>query len=515
MSYPVFMPAAAPPPAHDPFLGTKLDGRYLVQERLGAGAMGTVYRCRHVVLRRDVAIKLINPEFAEQPQAIPRFVTEARAASAVGNQHIVEVLDVWQTPEGVAYCVMEYLDGPTLRELLSGRALAPELVCDIGAQIAEGLAATHSQGIIHRDLKPDNLFVLERDGRPFVKIVDFGIAKMVHKNGQLTEAGTVFGTPYYMAPEQAMGQTADHRSDIYSLGVVLYEMLCGQVPFDGPSAYAIASQHITQPPPPLAPRLVGTAAPPPLVALVERCLEKRPEDRPASMEEVMRTLAAFRAEPQLGAVSTVQAATWTDTAPRVAPRRRRVLRTVGISLALVAAAAAGLAGFEWRAGRLPERMSRLQESVGVSLARLGVGSLAHAEGPAFELPPPAAPERVVALPPESGAEAPVRAEPAPAPPTITLEELEPALHKVDLILFPLGAKVFEGDKELGQMPVSVELEPGATRTLDVKHFGFQTQRIVVDESMTRVVVTLRKRPAGQAAHSAPSAGSPHSEVSED
>jgi serine/threonine protein kinase len=225
--------------------GQILDGKYQIVRELGRGAMGIVYQAMHMALGRRIAIKTLLGETHADPELVARFEREARAASAIGHPHIVDVFDLGRTSEGLLFMAMEFLDGPLLSTLLAQRSHLPvEHAIDLTRQILGGLAAAHKHGVVHRDLKPDNIFVLDSEERPnFVKIVDFGIAKIfaqavggargAARGG--TMVGTVLGTPLYMPPEQILGQVGniDHRADIYSVGVVLYEMLCGRPPFLG------------------------------------------------------------------------------------------------------------------------------------------------------------------------------------------------------------------------------------------------------------------------------------------
>ncbi len=214
------------------FTGRVIDSRYRVIRKIGEGGMGTVYAGEHVEIGKDVAIKILHPAYSTQQDLVERFRREARAASRIGHPHIIDVTDFGETEDGCAYFVMEHLDGIDLADVLSHeRRLAPERACKIATQICRALAAAHAAGVIHRDLKPENIFLVARDGQAdFVKVLDFGIARSMGRARRLTNPGVAMGTPEYMAPEQAEGGAVDQRSDIYSVGALIYEMTSGSPP---------------------------------------------------------------------------------------------------------------------------------------------------------------------------------------------------------------------------------------------------------------------------------------------
>jgi serine/threonine protein kinase len=214
------------------FTGRVIDSRYRVIRKIGEGGMGTIYAGEHVEIGKDVAIKILHPAYSTQQDLVERFRREARAASRIGHPNIIDVTDFGETEDGCAYFVMEHLDGIDLADVLSHeRRLAPERACKIATQICRALAAAHAAGVIHRDLKPENIFLVARDGQAdFVKVLDFGIARSMGRARRLTNPGVAMGTPEYMAPEQAEGGAVDQRSDIYSVGALIYEMTSGSPP---------------------------------------------------------------------------------------------------------------------------------------------------------------------------------------------------------------------------------------------------------------------------------------------
>jgi serine/threonine protein kinase/Tol biopolymer transport system component len=274
--------------------GTKL-GPYEILAPIGAGGMGEVYRARDARLGRDVAIKVLSADAADSADRRARFEKEARAASALNHPNIVSIFDIG-TADGIVYIAMELVDGATLREFLPSGALPPKKILDIACQVTDGLAKAHDAGIVHRDLKPENVMI-SKDG--FVKILDFGLAKLVENAGENasdfptgTTPGMVMGTVGYMSPEQAAGRPLDFRSDQFSLGTILYEMAAGKKAFRRDTAAETLVAIIRDEPEPLA--QANAKLPPPLRWIVERCLEKDPEERYASTRDLAHDLATLR-----------------------------------------------------------------------------------------------------------------------------------------------------------------------------------------------------------------------------
>jgi len=338
-----------------PLHGTVL-ASYRILGVIGEGGMGVVYRAEHVLLNRPAAIKLLQPEMTRNPDAVARFFNEARAATAIRHPGIVEVFDFGISNEGSAYIVMELLDGESLaRRLTRGGPLPAMRAIQFGRQIAGALAAAHSQGIIHRDLKPDNVFLVadpEVPGGERIKLLDFGIAKLASEPAHLTRTrtGALMGTPTYMAPEQCRGVQLDHRADLYALGCILFECVCGRPPFVGEGIGDVLSAHIHLAPP--APSQLALV-PPVLEAVILRLLAKAPGDRPAMASQVIQQLDAAvtdAAQPPaaLNARAPSRAALTTLTGANIArpsaPLRRWTLPAALAALALTAVGVAAVVG---------------------------------------------------------------------------------------------------------------------------------------------------------------------------
>jgi serine/threonine-protein kinase len=278
-------------------------GSWKIEERLGEGGMGTVYAARHTVMGRRGAVKVLKGEMAKQTDTVQRFFNEARAAAAIENPGIVDVFDMGQTPDGTAYLVMELLDGESLAaRLRRTRAMAPETAARLARQIAAALAAAHERGIVHRDLKPDNIFLVpdpETTAGERVKLLDFGIAKLhgeLAADAPVTHTGALFGTPVYMSPEQCKGGVAvDHRADLYALGCILYQMLCGRVPFLAAGLGELLSMHMFEKPVP--PRAAVASVPEALEGITLCLLEKDPAQRFASARAVCNALDGALGKP--------------------------------------------------------------------------------------------------------------------------------------------------------------------------------------------------------------------------
>ena len=322
--------ATAPKPEEeskfDPLVGAVLADRYQIVRRIGEGGMGAVYEAKHTVIGKRVAVKVLLEKFLAKSDFVARLLQEARLASSIGHEHIVDVTDFGTTSDGRSFVVMEFLDGESLAELAMREAPLPiERSLGIARQVASALGAAHAKGIFHRDVKPENIYLVKRGDADFVKVVDFGISKAVKPGGdeggegyRLTHTGLLLGTPLYMSPEQARGEEdLDHRVDIWALGVLLYECLTGEVPFRANNYLGIISQVLTHEPTPpskLRPELGISGA---VEAVVMRAMEKDRTRRYATMAEVERDLERLLAGDQnVGFVPRAAATAKAATAPK-------------------------------------------------------------------------------------------------------------------------------------------------------------------------------------------------------
>jgi len=279
-------PEPTPTPAATSLVGQVVSNRYRIQKMIGEGGMGAVYLAEHTHMRKRVALKLLHAEMSQDEEVLARFRREAEAAAHVEHPNVAAATDFGQTEDGAFFLVLEYVEGTSLRDVLKGGALSPQRALHVARQIAFALERAHGGGIVHRDLKPENVMLVHKgDDADFVKVLDFGIAK-VEPHPQrdttqpLTKLGTILGTPEYMAPEQALGETVGPAADLYAVGVMLYEMLTGKHPFDADDRMAVLSMHIVAPVPKMADRNPAIDIPSPIEDLVRRLLEKDAKQRP-------------------------------------------------------------------------------------------------------------------------------------------------------------------------------------------------------------------------------------------
>ncbi|MFH1438163.1 MAG: serine/threonine-protein kinase [Pseudomonadota bacterium] len=282
-------------PEHHKLIGKILEGKYAIKRIIGEGGMGIVFEAKHTLIGRRLAVKVLFPEIASNQEIVERFYNEARTAAAIGHDHIIEITDMGSYDKS-PFIVMEYLDGVSLSGYIEERMLSIDDATGIIIQVLDALNAVHAKGVIHRDLKPDNIFLIEKSGKAnFVKILDFGISKLKTPQAQdmaLTRTGTVLGTPYYMAPEQAAGKKEqDHRIDIYAAGVILYEMLTGQLPFSGDNYNALIAAILTEEAP--RPTIYNPNIPQEVENVIMTAIAKQPTQRYSNALNFMEAIKPF------------------------------------------------------------------------------------------------------------------------------------------------------------------------------------------------------------------------------
>jgi eukaryotic-like serine/threonine-protein kinase len=480
-----------PGPASDRYLGCTIDNRYKVEGIVGEGGMGVVYQCRHKIIDKRVALKILRADLARDTEVTERFLMEAKAASAIQDEHIISISDFGQLPDGAAYFVMEFLEGTPLALVAGGGNPMPlGRILRIALQLSEGLAAAHQLGIVHRDLKPDNVFLIQRGKETdFVKILDFGIAKVSsNATGRLTQVGSVFGTPHYMSPEQAAGTPLDHRGDIYSLGVMLYELATGRVPFDAENFVGILSQQLYQDPVPPREAAPKANIPAAFESIILKCMAKKPERRYQSMFELREDLLELEARLGKTGMDGDARATRTPDPVEVAasvdgtalstelslaslrPRRWPMYAAIILPVALVAGALFSRVRPPVLRGRIAANepapsLTAPKGSVHAPAAAGTASSAASATGAPVAgtpLPPPAAAEP----------EAPVQ---------------------VLLGVAPTTAHVYLDGRDLGQSPVSIDVPRGKWVTAEVRNPGYETLFVELDGSEARMSVELASK----------------------
>ncbi len=419
-------------PGDDPLIGSTLAGRYVIEDLIGEGGMGRVYRARHAELPRRFAIKILFGELAALSDMRARFRMEAESAARLDHPNLVPVVDVGETEEGLLYLAMEHVDGRNLGAIIDEEGpLDAARAASLARRLCRGLQHAHERGMVHRDFKPDNVLVVEKDGVEVPRIADFGLAVLTEDAsggaGRLTRKGETMGTPPYMAPEQLTGRPVDARSDLFSLGVVLYEMLTRRTPFEG-TMFEVVRQIATEPPPAMSVRAPGVVVPPELERIAQRLMATRPEDRYRSAAEVIADLDAVpvraarkratSAPPMDLVIDDVPAApvrpAMSDTGELLAlvkERRRGVvaIALVGVGLAIAGIVAVLVLRDRGDTGDEPQKVA-----------------LADRPAVAPQPPPPPPPPAPAAVP---DAAPPIEEEEAPPPPVVERKEKPKAEKK--------------------------------------------------------------------------------------
>jgi serine/threonine protein kinase len=440
----------------DPRAGMVLQDRYRIVRRLGGGGMGTVYEAQHLLIQKRVAIKALHPQFAAEKEMVERFRREAQAATTIGHPNIVEVNDIGTFPDGTPFMVLEFLEGRDWAHDLRDQGAQPlSKVVDILSQVCDALGVAHAIGIVHRDMKPENIFLTERGGGHFVKVVDFGISKMFDRaETGLTETGTTLGTPNYMSPEQCQGmKDLDGRTDIYALGVIMFKALTGQYPFDDASYPMLVLKICTEHAPQIAE--YRSDLPAGLQAVLDRMLAKRREDRFATCSQLKAALEPFRQHAAAPAL-VANALPPSSRGPSVLAAKPRSKSRAWLLL--------GGAGFV----------------LAMAVAFVGVVVLSAMSREEEVRPPPIAASHSDVAPPPPPEPEPVAAQ-APPPPPIEAPQAPATVH-VRIAATPIEARMtLDGDPLPNpfdaDVPRDADPEPGQERQyhlLRVEAPGYRT-----------------------------------------
>jgi serine/threonine-protein kinase len=489
----------------DPLIDQTLAGRYRILRKIGEGGMGIVYEAIHVVIEKRVALKILREDFSHRDDVVERFRQEAKSASRIGHEHIIDISDFGVTPNGAHFFVMELLHGNDLAEELEQRGPLPtRRAIGIALQCAKALGAAHAKGIVHRDMKPENIFMLQRDtGEDFVKIVDFGIAKMsdidtpgAAPGRKLTKTGMIFGTPEYMSPEHAAGKELDHRVDVYAMGIILYELLTGRVPFQGDTFLGILTQHMFEQVPPLRMANPSCSAPPELEQLILRAVSKNADDRQQSMDELAHELNAIlqhqspvsSSMPPPGTITHVDRQRSFPPAPssHQPPPRFPQMATIGSESLYDLSPVRGKGS---SVGLWAALLGILAAGIVGALFILRSDSLPAAH-PAAVGPAPATVPSVAATP-EAAEPRAVAKEVTPAPPSATVE--------VEVHSEPSGAAVLVSGKSVCEpTPCRFQTPRGALIKVTVQRAGYRTGTtdITPDHDLNQVQLSLHKRREG-------------------
>lgn len=476
----------------DSLIGETVAGRYKVLRKMGEGGMGVVYLAEHVAIEKKLALKVLLLEYARKADLKERFLREAKAAAAIGHENIVDITDFGETPDGSVFFAMEYLEGHDLSYHIKQSGPIPwSRAKPIVLQICRALGAAHAKSIVHRDMKPENIFLIEREGRPeFVKVLDFGIAKVSGaKDGEhrLTRTGMIFGTPEYMSPEQAQGHSPDHRVDIYALGVIMYELLTGQVPFKADTFMGILTKHLFEQPMPPSRCVPSLQIPADVEAIVLKALAKDRNDRFQSMSEMGAAIAqasgriAHASSDMLAPPRVLATARGSDArlvaadtmAPPVSARRSSASvrptdglpalptnhgKLLAMALGLVLLLGAAIAGFVLLRGGTEEE------------ALPTAGASRQDAGKTM---------RTVAAVPDAGGTRTV--------PRVTIQ----------IASDPMGAKVYKGTRLIGITPTQLSVDKSDRRVmLSFTLAGYYDlhEAIVPDREGKQLQVRLRRRP---------------------
>ena len=494
------------PPSDDPLVGSELAGRYTIGRKLGEGGMGAVYLATHMILEKQVALKVLHGEFARKPDLVERFMQEAKAASRIRHENVIDISDFGATPEGFVFFAMELLQGHDLHDEIARARVAGNLLPwsrtkKIFLQICSALTAAHAKGIVHRDLKPENIYLVEFLGDPdFVKLLDFGIAKLTDAADEggrkLTKTGMLFGTPEYMSPEQARGEQVDHRVDIYAMGCILFQLVTNRVPFEAENFMGVLSMHLTEPPPSISPVVFEQiGAPQELAGVIDRALEKDRSQRWQTIDELANAVRAVCGDPIPTGITTARAAN-VSSPPQTTLRRPHTPSSAGGTPSAIVPEGTGRVKTQWTGSlNVPEvpvddaRRATSKLPFLIAAVILIGGGIAAALVIMDSKQPNATPQS----PGSAGSAFAVQQPPEPKLPEPKLPEPKlPDMVKLTLDTMPHGATVTDLNTNRafpGKTPITTSL-PGqkGTRQFSVTLQGYRTE--IVELPLDREIVSF-------------------------
>ncbi len=464
----------------DAVLGTVVAGRYEIKRRIGSGGMGTVYEAEQVGLGRPVALKMLRKDVVSDPETVARFHQEARATSLLVHPNTVRVFDFGEDDTGSLFLAMEYLEGELLTQRLARGTIDVQEAMRIIQGVLRSLSEAHSKGLVHRDLKPDNIYLarVEGNSQPVVKVLDFGIAKTfrpdVGINQYETAAGTVFGTPRYMSPEQAQGKPLDPRSDLYSVGILLFHLIAGRTPFVDDQAVVVMAKHIKEPLPNLRELAAHQPIPASLLRTVQKALAKDPIERFQTADEFHQALSETVQDVEQ---ERRRMATASGSVQRVSGREPSRIAFAFIALGLVALGVLLVLFVRGRFGHTIE--TPVTPAIAIERA-----TAPTVPTPVVVIPGPTAnPQTQIEIkPPENANVADAALQVA----------VNPDARRLSIASRPEGAEVWAGSIMMGRTPFTLQLPPGHEMELEFRLSGYESQRIEANRLGVETVVELTR-----------------------
>ncbi len=499
-------------------------GEYVVEAKIGEGGFGAVFRAAHPLIGKQVAIKVLYRRFSSDPQMVSRFIAEARAVNQIKSRNIIDIFSFGTLPDGRQYYVMELLSGEPLDAFIADRTVPLAEALPVLRAVARALDAAHAKGIAHRDLKPENIFLAsDGDGTMYPKLLDFGIAKLMHEQTRhKTQTGAPIGTPYYMSPEQCRGRDVDHRTDIYSFGVLCYEMLTGRLPFNGESSMDILVQHMNDDPKP--PSQVNLDLSAPIDRAVLAMMEKKPEDRPATLsaavaalEDAARLMGISLPPPESTGVGTRKRTTggpgrdsaaghapteMAQSKPPTTPMRAQAGAQSHPGQSFIAAeSSAQLQAAGRGRGKLWLAVAGALVIGGATVALImmrGKQEKHAAAGPSASPSPSASvspsPSQLASASPVPSPGPDLGAPPPSPSPDPAVSALPPAMISLEINGGPKGAEIYLDGKKVGRVPAKLDIPAGTTPLeLELRKDGYQDHKeSLVPSANTRLAIKLDK-----------------------